>query len=420
MRGILLVPLLLLATLAGPGLAPSPGPDDSGRLLHLGHRFGGHSLRVVDPLTLEPRSRPIRALPRGYGGALSPDRRRLARGTGWGERGRIQVIDLARWREERVITLGRPGTVLVEWPTARRLIAILGVPPERQEYVVVDPATGAVGRRRAIKGLLLKHAPIKGGLALLVAPERRAGPARLVLARASGTVRNLVLDRIAAGGNPSARRHARRRLPTVAVDPRGKRAFVVAADERLVAEVDLPSGRVTYREPLPLTGARAPAKAAKGNARVWTRDAAWFGERSIAVTGYDALPTPRGMRFPPPIEPYGVSLIDTTNWTIRTLHEDTMQLQVAGDRLLADGTAWHPRARRSSSTGLFAFAEDGQQVFARFPGQEVVPLGAHGNLAYVWVRQDRGLHVLDLRDGRTLRRIPARARDVPVLLSTRP
>src|SRR5918998_6136784 len=149
MRVLLLVSLLLLATLAGPGLARSPaGPDESGRLLHLGHRFGGHSLRVVDPLTLEPRSRPIRTHRHGYGGALSPDGRRLARGTGWGERGRIQVINLARWREERVITLGSRGEVLVEWPTARRLIAIVGAPPERQELVVVDPATGAVSTRR--------------------------------------------------------------------------------------------------------------------------------------------------------------------------------------------------------------------------------------------------------------------------------
>jgi hypothetical protein len=421
MRTPLVISLLLLATVAAPGLAQSPvGPDEPGRLFHLGHRAGvHHSVRVVDPLTLEPRSRPIRGFRHVYGGALSPDGRRLARGTGWGD-SRIQVINLARLDEERVITLGRRGEVLVEWPTARRLIALVGAPLERQELVVVDPATGAVTSRRAITGLVLQHVPVDDGLALLVAPERRGGPARLVLSDASGSFRSLVLDRIAAGGNVTARRGARYRIPTVAVDPAGRRAFVVAAGDRLVAEVDLASGRVSYREPAPLPGVQPSAGAAKGNMRTWARQAAWFGERSIAVTGYDSFPARRGMRFPPPIEPYGIRLIDTTDWTIRTLHKDTMQMHVAADRLLAHGTTWHARSRSSSSTGLFAFSEDGRPAFARFPGQEVVPIGAHGDLAYVWVRQDRALHVLDLRDGRTLRRIPARARDVPVLLSSAP
>jgi hypothetical protein len=420
-RTPLLISLLLLATVAGPGLARSPaGADEPGRLLHLGHRAGvHHSVRVVDPLTLEPRSRPIRGFRHVYGGSLSPDGRRLARGTGWGD-SRIQVINLARWREERVITLGGRGEVLVEWPTARRLIAVVGAPHERQELVVVDPATGAVTSRRAISGLVLQRVPIDGGLALLVAPERRAGPARLVLADASGSFRSLVLDRIAAGFNVTARRRASYRNPTVAVNPAGRRAFVVAAGERLVAEVDLASGRVSYREPAPLPGAPPYARAAKGNMRIWAREAAWFGEHSIAVTGYDGYPRRRGARFPPPIEPYGVRLIDTTDWTIRTLHKDTMQMYVAADRLLAHGTTWHARSRRSSSTGLFAFDDAERLAFARFPGQEVTPIGTHGNLAYVWVRQDRALHVLDVRDGRTLRRMPARARDVPVLVSTAP
>ena len=422
MRKLLLASVLVLAAMAVPGLAqPSPAPERADRLLHLGHRAGGHSLRVVDPLTLEPRSHRIRIFKHGYGGAISPDRRRLARGTAWGKRSRIQVIDLARWREERVISLGRSGPVLVEWASADRLIALVGEFHERQELVVVDPDTGAVSARSAIRGRLLSHAPFDGGMALLTAPERGLGPARLVLARASGSMRRVVLERIVAGGNEGARHRVRYRHPGLAVDPAGGRAYVVAAAARLlVAEVDMTSRRVSYREPVALAATGPRATAAKGNLRVWSREAAWFGDRWIAMTGYDSFPTRRGRRFPPPIDPYGIRLIDTTGWTISTLHEGALQMHVAGDRLLAHGTTWHARSRRSTSTGLFAFDEAGRPAFARFPGKEVVPLGPHGNLSYVWVRQERALHVLDRRDGRTLRRIPARARDVPVLLSAAP
>jgi hypothetical protein len=151
--------------------------------------------------------------------------------------------------------------------------------------------------------------------------------------------------------------------------------------------------------------------------RVWWRDAAWFGGHTIAVSGYDGFPTRRGKRFPPPPEPYGVRLIDTTNWTITTLSRRTDQLFVAGDRLLAHGSIWSPRWKHVSSTGLLAFAEDGQPAFTRFPGQRVVVIGTHRHFAYVWVIRARALHVIDMRDGRTLRKMPARARNLPVLLS---
>jgi hypothetical protein len=420
MRKFPLVSLLLFAALAAPVMAQlQPPPDADGPLLHLGHRAGGHSLRLVDPLTLEPRSRKLPALRHGYGGALSPDRRRLARGTAWGKRSRIQVINLARWREERIITLGRGGPVLVQWPSEKRLIALVGEPFSRQEAVVVDPDTGAVKSRRAIRGRLLSHAAVARGVALLVAPERGLGPARLVLVDVSGTAHTVRLERIRSGGNEGARRRERYRNPALAVDPAGVRAYVVAAaGSLLVAEVDLASAGVTYREPTAAVGGRPRAQAAKGNMRVWWRDAAWFGGHSIAVTGYDSFPTRRGRRFPPPIEPYGLRVIDTTDWTARTLDRRPDQAFVAGERLLAHGSRWSPpRLKYMSSSGLLGFTEDGHRSFIRFAGRQVTVIGTHGRLAYVWVVPAHELHVIDVRDGRTLRKMPARARNIPVLLS---
>jgi hypothetical protein len=420
MRTFSLASLLLFASVAAPVMAQSqPAPDTDGPLLHLGHRARGHSLRIVDPLTLEPRSRRIRGLRRTYGATLSPDRRRLARGTGWGERSRIQVINLARWREERIITLGRRGPVLVEWPSPNRLVAVLGAPFGRQEIAVVDPDTGAVKSRRPIRGRLLSHAPVAGGIALLVAPERGLGPARLLLADVSGTMRTVRLGRIRSGGNEGARRRVRYRSPALAVDPARVQAYVVAStDSLLVAEVDLKSAAVTYREPTAAPAGRPRAQAAKGNMRVVWREAAWLGGHSIAVTGNDTFPTRPGRRFGPPPKPYGLKLIDTKDWTVRTLDRRTDQAFVAAGRLLAHGGNWSPRRLKyTSSTGLLAFTEDGQRSFTRFAGRQVIVIGTHGDLAYVWVVPARELHVIDVRDGRTLRKMPARARNIPVLLS---
>ena len=51
------------------------------------------------------------------------------------------------------------------------------------------------------------------------------------------------------------------------------------------------------------------------------------------------------------------------------------------------------------------------------PGKRCCWAGATDDLAYVWVRPTKRLHVLDLDDGRTLRKMPARGRDVPILVT---
>ena len=171
--------------------------------------------------------------------------------------------------------------------------------------------------------------------------------------------------------------------------------------------------QVEYHEP-----AEAPAaRAAKGNIDVRWREASWLGSDSIAVTGFRNRPARRGSRFPPPEEPYGVRLIDTSDWSMRTLAKEPNQAMVAGDRLLAHGTTWTAGWRSSNSTGLLVFDGEGRRLYSRFRGQDLVIAGATDELGYVWVRPTRTLHVLDLDDGRTLRKLPARARDVPMLIS---
>jgi hypothetical protein len=320
------------------------------------------------------------------------------------------VLDVAGWRSERLVELRRRGPVTVSWPAPNRIVAVAGSPLGGQEILVVDPFAARIVARHSFRGRFLWHARAGGGLVVLLAPQRGLGPARLLYGDASGGIEDVLLERIEAGGNEGARR-VRYRQPGLAVDPEGGRAYVVAAADRtLVADVELASGAVAYHRI-----AEAPAaRAAKGNMDVWWREASWVGNGTIAVTGYRSRPARRDRL---PIEPHGLRLIDTSSWTSRTLAERPMEAHVAGDLLLAYGTSWSPRRRDRWSTGLLAFERDGARAFSRFRGQDVVIAGSHGTLAYIWVRATHTLHVLDLRDGRTLRRIHVRPRDLPLLIS---
>jgi hypothetical protein len=132
--------------------------------------------------------------------------------------------------------------------------------------------------------------------------------------------------------------------------------------------------------------------------------------------------------MPPPLRngrpaagpiPYGLRLVDPRDWSIRTVNRRTNVLDAVGDRLLANGTTWSAGAQKSTSTGLVAFDLSGRPAFDRFAGKDVAVLGDHGRYAYVWVRPDRMLHVLDLRTGRTVNTIPTHPARLPTLLGDR-
>jgi hypothetical protein len=408
--------LLVLAGAAIAVPAAAVGADDRGPPLVAVERSDGAKwLRLVDPVTLRPESRRIRGFREAFTGARSPDGRHFAVGSNFDRSAAIRVIDLERRRSERIIELGRQGPVLVEWPTRDRIVAISGRPYTQYEISVVDPFGAKVRARHPFRGWLLSHQATPTGVAVLLGPERRLGAARLLVAEAPGGVRSITLGRIEAGGNIGRARRPRYRQPALAVDRTRGRAYVVAARDRpLVASVELSSGQVEYHEPAVPPAARA----AKGNADIRWREASWLGSDSIAVTGFRTRPERRGERFPPPDEPYGVRLIDTSDWTIRTLAEKANQIQVTGDRLLAHGTTWSRGWRRSESTGLLGFDGEGNPLFTRFRGQEVLLAGATDDHAFVWVRATKTLHVLDLGDGHTIRKAAAtRGRDVPILLS---
>jgi hypothetical protein len=51
-------------------------------------------------------------------------------------------------------------------------------------------------------------------------------------------------------------------------------------------------------------------------------------------------------------------------------------------------------------------------------GKEIAMLGSRGDLVYTWVRRTRTLHVIDVRDGRTVNEVHT-SRRIPNLLAPR-
>jgi hypothetical protein len=415
----LIVALTLVATAAATVGESARGAPESVQapLVRLFERPDGHGDRLarVDPQTLRPVSPSLPTFLDGLGGAFSPDGRLFAYGNGFDGRALVQLIDVQRWSTRARITLGGDGPVALAWPTQDRLIAVTGESFGRQRLLVLAAPGGQVLARGSFRGRRLADAATPLGLVMLVAPDRGMGPARILHAGVNGDLRRIEVTRIRAGGNEGRRRGGRFRVPGLTVDPVARAAYLVAAGPMLVARIDLTSGAVAYHE-LERVGPVGPAVAAKGNVAAWWRHASWLGDGRIAVSGHYEPPLRRGRR-PQPLRPFGVRLIDTRDWTIRTLHPDAMFVRQAGEHLLANGTVWHRGEKRSTSTGLLAFDVQGRRAFTRFRGADVSVLGTHGRLAYVWVRPTRMLHVLDLRSGDSLRRERVGPARVPFLFS---
>jgi hypothetical protein len=405
MRLIALGLTLLAAGVIAPAAAAQESPADP-PLVRLRDGHGSDLLFRVHPRTLRPLARPIRTFRSGYGLAFSPDGGILAYSDGSRARSRIHFVDVARWRSLGVAGLGRRGPLLVGWVSDDRVLAIAGQGFGRQQLILLDVTSRKVVARRPFAGLTLNALTIPGGYALALAPNRGIGPLRILLVDAQGGVRNIRLDGVESGGTESERR-GRFLTPGVALDSEGGRLYVVAARGLLVAEVELASGAVSYH---PLG-----ASASKGNIDVWWRQAAWAGNGRIAVTGQRWRPG-RRRRPPPPPEPFGIRIIDTSDWSTTTLDPRPTEVHVSGDTVLANGTRWFDGGRRSESTGLLAFDATGRRTFTRFRGQDVATVGSRGHVAYVWVRRTRTLHVIDLRDGRSLNEIRT-GRRIPFLLT---
>jgi hypothetical protein len=360
------------------------------------------------------REGPGRRLPLGIHGAgwtVAPDQPlALFAGGGDSNDGRLLVVDPRRLR--RLGTIRLPSRRW-EWPYAsswlgrsRVLLAGSGVieGPERDlsatVVTAVDPAARRVVAQRTLPGELLASRRLPDGLVLLLGRPASIGPARVAVVDAGGRVRTVSLPGIAAGFQEPADwdkvgASSRRAQPGLAVDPDGRRAFVVGAGDP-VAVVDLRTLEVAWHRTEPRPGLlgrladwllpAAEAKSVHGPVRM----AAWLGDGLMAVWGQDETePLVRGPTVEQWLRPAGLRLVDTRAWRATTIHPQASGAVWAGGRLLAFGRLLGPPADPDAdeptqrSYGLTVFGPGDRRPVHLFGTRQVNWLQVNGGRAYV-------------------------------------
>jgi hypothetical protein len=417
----------------GPGAAGSgaaaatasalPAASCAGRSLFGLVRAGRHGreLARLGRRTLRPRPSPRIRLPAdvyGWSWDFSPNCDAIAIA---GRRGRVFLLDLDRGRRMGTVRIGGPSaTGQIAWPRPDRLVALAGDYRSPRVVTVSIPDGRIVATHRLPRGGHTSEATSLG-LVILSMPSNRIGSAILTLATPDGGMRRVPLRRIRAGYDAGPMRDllGRQLTPAIAVDESGGHVYVVAANEPLVADVDLASGAVAYHG-LRGGGGTAPRPtAAKGLAYGAFRSARWVGDGTIAVAGEvtrmrrDWRRAQRRGQSPVRIDPYGLRLIRVDDWRVTTLHPLLRWFTLAGDALLGMDSV--PAGQGDSkATGLLAWTTDGSRRFTRFRGDRGWIWGAAWPYAYVRAVGPRRTYVVDVRTGRTVTK--TRERRPPLLL----
>jgi len=260
----------------------------------------------------------------------------------------------------------------VAWLSPRRIVGVL----QRGGVFVADPVTETVTSSRDLPFLPFGPAVARtsGGLAVLM----RSRPPHLVVVNSHGDVRSVALRRIERGA-------------ALAAAPHGLRAFVTSA-VGLVAEVDLRTMAVRYhRVPTPDDGNR--------------REALWLGDGRLAVSGDRNA---------------GVTVIDTSTWTARTVAPGATSARLAGGRLLVySELGFRPRSR---GVGLRVYTRDGRRLVRHLFGDRQLEVEVLGEGVAVFrpsASRTRATEIVRARTGAPLRTVarPPRGYSVSILSS---
>jgi hypothetical protein len=252
---------------------------------------------------------------------------------------------------------------------------------------------------------------------LVLAPPT-IGPARVATVDAAGAVAELPLDGVSAGAmrteSVSSVEHVR--VPGLAVDP-GRRLAYVLSSRPYALKIDLRrrrmSGhRLVARASLLDRLREMPQPSAAANAQVGqVRTAAWIGAGLIAVSGYDGDVVWRpdggvaGER-----RPAGLQIIDTRDWSVRTVNERASDFVAAAGLLLTSGR---------DGRGMAAYSPDGRERFHVLDDRPVEIVANAGSVVYVRAPPEPPLHAVDLASGRVLgTSAPARATLLPERVAT--
>jgi hypothetical protein len=425
-KAVLVLALVALAGLGAVAAWPKDVPRPLGLWVEkpktvLALEWSGDTVSLVraDAKTLRPaRGRSLPLARHAYGPSLSPDGKLLALG---GETGDVWLVDTRRLRVAGSVQAEGFGHVVETAWLGGRLVAIVdrccseeGV-TEGLTVSVLDPVRKRGVMGHTLNGSIQAAERTDSKLVLLIGPRADLGTARLVVADAEGEMATVSLERIAAGVEiRTGHTVSRSARPGLTLDRERNRAFVVGAGAP-VAEVDLTTLSVQYHElgtPVSLLGRLRdwlePEAVAKVMPNGPERHARWLGNGYLAVWGLDNTTTldQRGngqMRQ----SAAGVKLIDTHDWSVRTLDRQASGLAVADRTLLAFGWLWDSSAQEAGGVGLTAYGEDGSAQFHRFGAVPLYAVHVVGARAFVPVSES-AYAVLDPQTGRVLRRISGR------------
>jgi len=359
----------------------------AGTVLAIESSRGQDYLVRVDRESLRAVSKRVAVGGHAYAWSLSPDGRRLAlavdRANG------VRVFDARRLKRLGQVRTWSGGISAIAWLSPRRLVGW-----EPAGLFMLDP----IGRKRLASprasGEVVSAQRAGNQLVLLMAPIQQIGPAQLAVVGADGVVRTVSLDRIRAGMRPEDNGMGESYRPAVVYDQVG-RVFVLGAGGDAVAEVDLARLAVTYHEPHRAQSLLArfgkwfePAASAKLPLTGSFRDGLWLGDGKVAVFGHESIPVGTDRVETKQI---GLSVIDTSDWTTRTLDENAWGARFAGSTLLA----WYQKG------GLNGYSVDGAERYHLFGADALGVVATYGSRAFV-AFDHKPLHVIDASTGRVL------------------
>ncbi len=398
---------------AGKSGAVAQAPAKSSAVLALVEAFNGSRLVWLDPATLRPLERRSVHLPGGAWSPVyspegspvySPARRYLALG-GLGSIG-IRIVDLRHMRVAARVNAGRYSNrrmVPLAWPDPRRLL-VLDSPQDaqgaRQRLLVIDPVARRTVAQHPAEGWTT-WARAARKLVVLIGSGTGLDPVRLTVLGPGGGVLGTADVRV-----PGDERSGSRALPGFTVDAPDL-AFLVGS--KTVAKVDLETLEVSYLE---LSESRSflsrvfawlePAAQAKELVPVFSRQATWLGNGSLAVSGasYESGRS----------TPSGLQLIDTRTGAVRMLEPRASTHRFSQGLLLAFGASRDATTNVESGMGLAAYSREGVRLWNALDDEPVWLAETAAGYAYVPTPVESFppgilIRVIDLATGAVIRTV---------------
>ena len=388
--------IALAVGVGGEGAAPSPDqmptPAPEGVLGILWEEAGsGGELVRMDSLTLKPFGPRLELTSGNATTAYAPDYKRLA--LGYPEPAKIEFVDVERMTSLGTLDLGVDGWInYLSWEL-RYLFAV--VDGADRTVVKIDPVGRRVLARHRIDGVILSiERSARQQVVLLVAPSEGIGQLRLAVVGGKGITTTPIPGFV--GGWESEQKddevRTRQRIPALVIDEVGQRALVVSG--RAVAEISLKNLAVrhhTLSEPVSLLGRLRnwlePTAHAKLVDGPW-RNGTWIGNGLMAISGED-YSSEGGQHHH--ADPAGISIVDTREWSVRTIDDDSVEVVRTEHALVGHGGY--------EFGGVTGYDPSGDKLFELIPNTSVW-LQVVGGYVYAVHENSKTFTIIDPRLGR--------------------